>query len=47
MIDSRQILNRKQIVIMIRRLCHQLIEDHQDFSDTVIVSLLPRGKHSQ
>ena len=45
MTDSRQILNRKQIAIMIRRLCHELIEDHQDFSDTVIVSLLPRGKH--
>ena len=44
MIDSRQILNNKQIDIIIRRLCHQLIENHQDFSNTVIVSLLPRGQ---
>ena len=29
---------------MIRRLCHQLIENHHDFSDTVIISLLPRGR---
>ena len=44
MINSRQILNNKQIDIIIRRLCHQLIENHQDFSNTVIVSLLPRGQ---
>ena len=43
MIDSRQILNNKQIDIIITRLCNQLIENHQDFSNTVIVSLLPRG----
>lgn len=44
MSDSRQILNKKQIAIMIRRLCHQLIENHHDFSDSVIISLLPRGR---
>jgi pyrimidine operon attenuation protein/uracil phosphoribosyltransferase len=44
MIESRQILNNKQIDIIITRLCHQLIENHQDFSNTVIVSLLPRGQ---
>ena len=43
MIDSRQILNNNQIDIIIRRLCHQLIENHQDFSNSVIISLLPRG----
>jgi len=45
MSDKRKILNKKQINIIIKRLCHQLIENHNDFSDTVIVSLLPRGKH--
>ena len=44
MIESRQILNNKQIDIIITRLCHQLIENHQDFSNTVVVSLLPRGQ---
>jgi pyrimidine operon attenuation protein/uracil phosphoribosyltransferase len=43
MSNSRQILNNKQIDIIITRLCNQLIENHQDFSNTVIVSLLPRG----
>ena len=45
MSDKKKILNKKQINIIIKRLCHQLIENHNDFSDTVIVSLLPRGKH--
>jgi pyrimidine operon attenuation protein/uracil phosphoribosyltransferase len=45
MSDRREILNKKQIDIILKRLCHQLIENHNDFSDTVIVSLLPRGKH--
>ncbi len=45
MSDKRKILNKKQINIIIKRLCHQLIENHNNFSDTVIVSLLPRGKH--
>lgn len=44
MINSRQILNNKQIDIIITRLCNQLIENHQDFSNTVIISLLPRGQ---
>ena len=45
MSNKRKILNKKQINIIIKRLCHELIENHNDFSDTVIVSLLPRGKH--
>ena len=44
MIESRQILNNNQIDIIIIRLCHQLIENHLDFSNSVIVSLLPRGQ---
>jgi len=43
--DSREILNRKQIDIVIERLCHELIENHFDFSNTVLVSLMPRGRH--
>jgi len=45
MSNKRKILNKKQINIIIKRLCYELIENHNDFSNTVIVSLLPRGKH--
>ena len=43
--NSREILNRKQIDIVIERLCHELIENHFDFSNSVLVSLMPRGRH--
>ena len=44
MIGERQILNQKDIQITIERLCHQLIEHHGDFKNTVIVGVQPRGK---
>tara|TARA_B100000965_G_C19584984_1_gene755304 strand:- start:1409 stop:1954 length:546 start_codon:yes stop_codon:yes gene_type:complete len=43
--NSREILNTKQIDIILERLCHELIENHNDFSNTVLVSLMPRGKY--
>ena len=43
--SSREILNKKQIDIVIERLCHELIENHFDFSNSVLVSLMPRGRH--
>ena len=43
MIGERQILNQKDIQITIERLCHQLIEHHRDFKNTVIVGIQPRG----
>ena len=43
MIKERQILNQKDINITIERLCHQLIEHHNDFNNTVIVGVQPRG----
>ena len=43
-VKSREILNRKQLDIIIERLCNELIENHKDFSSTVLVSLMPRGK---
>jgi pyrimidine operon attenuation protein/uracil phosphoribosyltransferase len=45
MTNKRVILNKKKIEIILNRLCHQLIENHQDFSNTVLISLLPRGKY--
>jgi pyrimidine operon attenuation protein/uracil phosphoribosyltransferase len=43
MIEERQILNQKDIQITIERLCQQLIENHGDFKNTVIVGVQPRG----
>jgi len=39
----RIILNDKQLALTIDRLCHQLIENHQNFSDTVLIGIQPRG----
>src|SRR5690606_9356722 len=35
------ILNSQQFELTIKRLCFQLIENHEDFSDTVIIGLQP------
>ncbi len=45
MTNERLILDKKKIEIIVNRLCHQLIENHQDFSNSVLISLLPRGKY--
>lgn len=37
------ILNSTQFELTIKRLCFQLIENHNDFSDSVILGLQPRG----
>jgi pyrimidine operon attenuation protein/uracil phosphoribosyltransferase len=37
------LLNSAQLSITITRLCHQLIENHGDFSHTAIIGLQPRG----
>lgn len=41
--QSRLILNATAFEITIRRLCYQLIENHNTFENTVIVGLQPRG----
>jgi len=40
---SRQILNSKSFDITINRLCFELIENHDDFSESAIIGLQPRG----
>jgi pyrimidine operon attenuation protein/uracil phosphoribosyltransferase len=42
---QRQILDSKQIDLVITRLCYQLIEVHDNFSDSVILGIQPRGVH--
>lgn len=43
MIEQRELLNTKEMKITIQRLCQQLIENHSDFSNTVIIGVQPRG----
>tara|TARA_Y100000768_G_scaffold378047_1_gene352000 strand:+ start:168 stop:710 length:543 start_codon:yes stop_codon:yes gene_type:complete len=41
--NPKILLSNKKIGIILIRLCHQLIERHGDFSNTVLVGLQPRG----
>jgi len=42
---QRLLLDSKQIDLAITRLCYQLIEVHNDFSNSVIIGIQPRGIH--
>ena len=39
------LLNEKEIRIILHRLACQLIENHQDFSNTILIGIQPRGIH--
>ena len=41
--EKQVILNSKHLELTLKRLSHELIESHNDFSDTVLVGLQPRG----
>ncbi|CAG5068403.1 Bifunctional protein pyrR [Dyadobacter sp. CECT 9623] len=41
--QKRLILSSPLLEIMISRLCQQLIENHQDFSNSAVMGLQPRG----
>lgn len=41
--QPRVILDSKKLDLTITRLCHQLIEQHKDFSKSAIVGVQPRG----
>ena len=40
---AKILLNQQNFEITLTRLCHQLIETHNHFDDTVIIGLQPRG----
>jgi pyrimidine operon attenuation protein/uracil phosphoribosyltransferase len=40
---EKLLLDQERLSIIIDRLCHQLIENHNGFNDTAIVGLQPRG----
>lgn len=39
----RTILDHTQLSLSVERICYQLIENHNDFSESVLVGLQPRG----
>lgn len=41
--QKRTLLDGQNFQITIKRLCHQLIENHNDFSNTVLIGIQPRG----
>ncbi len=41
--QKRLVLDEGQIQIILKRFCHQLIENHDNFDNTVLLGLQPRG----
>lgn len=40
---NKVILNSNELSIIIDRLCYELIENHSDFTNTILIGLQPRG----
>ncbi|MAU37263.1 MAG: bifunctional pyr operon transcriptional regulator/uracil phosphoribosyltransferase [Flavobacteriales bacterium] len=45
MLKEREILDKAKMLITIERLCHQLIELHSKFENTVLIGVQPRGTY--
>jgi len=43
--QKRIIINKTKFNIIVERLSHQLIENHNDFRETVLIGIQPRGTH--
>ena len=41
--DKKILLNARQIELITMRICHQLVENHYDFKNSVLLGLQPRG----
>jgi pyrimidine operon attenuation protein/uracil phosphoribosyltransferase len=41
--QKKTLLDGQKFQITIKRLCHQLIENHNDFTNTVLIGIQPRG----
>ena len=42
--SQKVLLNAKEVNIILHRLACQLIENHNDFTNTVLIGIQPRGK---
>ncbi len=45
MIKKRELLNEQDMLVIIERLCQELLENHQDFTKTVLIGVQPRGTY--
>lgn len=45
LMEKQIILNEQQFNLTLKRLSHQLIEIHNQFDDTILIGLQPRGIH--
>ena len=43
--SQKVLLNAKEVNIILHRLACQLIENHKDFTNTVLIGIQPRGKY--
>ncbi len=43
LMEKQVILNKSHFDLTLKRLCYQLIETHNDFSNTILIGLQPRG----
>ena len=43
--EKQVILNKRHFELTLNRLCYQLIESHNDFSESILIGLQPRGIH--
>ncbi|MBC7417673.1 MAG: bifunctional pyr operon transcriptional regulator/uracil phosphoribosyltransferase PyrR, partial [Pedobacter sp.] len=41
--QQKTLLDDRKIDITIKRLCRQLIENHDDFANSVLIGIQPRG----
>ena len=41
--SEKIVFNHTELDLSVNRLCWQLIENHSDFSDTVLIGMQPRG----
>lgn len=42
---AKTVLNTTQLQLTINRLCYELIENHNDFENSVVIGMQPRGVH--
>ena len=43
LMQPREILNSRHLELTLNRLCYQLIENHNDFANSALIGLQPRG----
>jgi len=45
MLEEIEVLDKRSVAVIVERLCYQLIEIHNDFENTVLIGVQPRGTY--